>query len=238
VNKQLFTRSVKASSNVDTVIGTFKDLLIGRRLKPGDLIPSENELSESLSISRGSVREAMKILAAFGVIEIQQGHGTYIATSVNKKLLDPLLFSVLASAPDMEEVAELRVLTECGIVDLIISHASDDDLALLQRAYEAMAAQMQHGVTDQAELLSTDLAFHRVMGQITRNKLVGAVYGFVMELFAPTMKPGHGLESHRRILEAVKGRDLAGAIAAVREHVATWTSLNREAAAGVSRSVS
>ena len=95
MNTDLFTRGKKPPSNVETVVGTIKDLLNRRHLRPGDLIPSENELSGSLGISRGSIREAMKILAAFGVIEIRQGDGTYISTSTNKKLFDPLLFSLL-----------------------------------------------------------------------------------------------------------------------------------------------
>ena len=226
MKNELFVRGDKPPSNVETVVSTIKDLLIKRHLHPGDLIPSENELSESLSISRGSIREAMKILAAFGVIEIRQGNGTYISTSTNKKLLDPLLFSILVSEPDLEELVELRVMIECGIVGLIARHASKEDLARLETAYEAMEAQAAKGITDIDALLATDLEFHRIMGEITENSLVRNVYGFVMELFSPTMRPGHGLESHKKILEALVARDAEAAAAAVKEHDATWTALN------------
>lgn len=225
-NQELFSRNTKPPSNVDTVVYTIKDLLIQRHLKPGDLIPSENELSQSLLISRGSIREAMKILAAFGVIEIRQGDGTYIATSINKKLFDPLLFSVLVSQSDLNELVELRVLIECGIVDLIIIHASDEEIGRLADAYKAMEEQERQRVTEVEALLANDLEYHRVMGQITKNKLVETVYGFVMELFAPTMRPGHGLESHRKIVDALLKRDPAAAKEAVREHDETWSALN------------
>lgn len=233
MNTDLFTRGKKPPSNVETVVGTIKDLLNRRRLRPGDLIPSENELSGSLGISRGSIREAMKILAAFGVIEIRQGDGTYISTSTNKKLFDPLLFSLLVSDPDLEELVELRVLIEYGIVDLIIKHGSDDDITRLEDAYKAMEAQAARGVTDLNALLSTDLEFHKIMGEITKNTLVQNVYGFVMDLFAPTMRPGHGLQSHKQIVDALAARDVASAIAAVREHDATWSALNLDERAGV-----
>jgi DNA-binding FadR family transcriptional regulator len=226
MKNELFTRSERPPSNVDTVVSTIKDLLIRRHLEPGDLIPSENELSESLGISRGSIREAMKILAAFGVVEIRRGDGTYVSTSTNEKLFDPLLFSVLVSDPDLEELIELRVLIECGIVGLIITHASDDDIARLEQTVEAMAEQARQGVTEIEALLETDLAFHRTMGEITGNSLVQNVYGFVMDLFAPTMRPGHGLESHWQIVRALARRDLDAAVAAVKEHDATWTALN------------
>ena len=236
MNKELFTRNGKPPSNVDTVVGTVKNLLIQRHLKPGDLIPSENELSESLSISRGSIREAMKILSAFGVIEIRPGDGTYIATSINKKLFDPLLFSVLVSDPDMNELVELRVLIECGVVDLIIKHASDAEIDRLAQACNTMAQQAAEGVTDLEALLATDLEYHRIMGEITENKLVATVYGFMMDLFVSTMKPGHGLGSHQRIVEALSRRDLAAAIDAVRDHDETWTALNQDERIGQARS--
>lgn len=228
MSKELFKRNTRPPSNVDTVVSTIRDLLLRRRLKPGDLMPSENELSETLAISRGSIREAMKILAAFGVVDIRQGDGTYIATSINKKLFDPLLFSVLVSEPDLDELVELRILIECGIVDLIIKHASDEDIARLEERFLAMNEQEQRGETDRDTLLAADLAFHQTMGEITRNHLVQTVYSFVMDLFAPTMRPGHGLESHRMIIKALYDRDLAAAMAAVQEHDATWTALNRD----------
>jgi GntR family transcriptional regulator, transcriptional repressor for pyruvate dehydrogenase complex len=227
MNKALFTRNGKPPSNVDTVVGTIKDLLIKRHLRPGDLIPSENDLSESLSISRGSIREAMKILAAFGVVEIRQGDGTYISTTVNKKLFDPLLFSVLVSDPDLDELAELRTLIERGIVRLIVANASDEDIGRLNSVYEKMAAQTTRDQKDMDELLATDVEFHGVMAEITQNYLVQHVYAFVMDLFAPTMKPGHGLESHRRIVQALFDRDIGAAVAAVEEHDETWQQLNR-----------
>jgi GntR family transcriptional regulator, transcriptional repressor for pyruvate dehydrogenase complex len=228
MKQDLFTRNGKAPSNVDTVVSTIKNLLIRRQLKPGDLIPSENYLSEALSISRGSIREAMKILSALGVIEIRQGDGTYICTSANKTLFDPLLFSVLVSDPDMDELAELRVLIECGIVDLAIKNASDEEIGQLSDACSAMEKQAADGVTDVDSLLATDMEYHRIMGQITKNQIVDAVYDFVMGLFAPTMRPGHGLESHRRIVDSVQARDLPAAVAAVEEHDRMWEALNRD----------
>ena len=63
--ENLFT-AVKRESAVDIVINNIKQLLIDRRLLPGDKLPSELEISEGLGVSRGSVREAMKILSAFG----------------------------------------------------------------------------------------------------------------------------------------------------------------------------
>ena len=60
-------------SSVDTVIDTIQELLLSKQLKPGDKLPNEIELTKSLSISRGSIREAMKILSSYGIVEIKRG---------------------------------------------------------------------------------------------------------------------------------------------------------------------
>ena len=66
-----YEKASKRESAVDIVVNNIKQLLIDRRLKPGDKLPSELEISEGLGVSRGSVREAMKILSAFGLIDIR-----------------------------------------------------------------------------------------------------------------------------------------------------------------------
>ena len=68
----------KRESAVDLVVNSMKQLLMERTLKPGDKLPSELEISEELCVSRGSVREAMKILSAFGLVDIRVGNGTYV----------------------------------------------------------------------------------------------------------------------------------------------------------------
>jgi GntR family transcriptional repressor for pyruvate dehydrogenase complex len=211
---------------VDTVVQTVRDLLLQRKLKPGDLLPSENEIAASLSVSRGSIREAMKILSAFGVVEIRQGDGTRVATTANPKLFDPLLFNLLVTQPEIEELAELRILVEEGIVRLAVAHADEAGLARLQRAYEDMAESARPEPVDRKHAFAADLAFHEALGSLTGNRLVANVYRFVIELLAPTMHPGQGLDTHLRIVEALRSRDLARALAAVDEHDEIWRRLN------------
>ena len=66
----------KKKTATDVVIDKIKSLLLAKELKPGDLIPPENELANAMNVSRGSVREAMKVLSAFGIVEIKRGNGT------------------------------------------------------------------------------------------------------------------------------------------------------------------
>ena len=93
-------QSEKRESTVDYIINTIKNLLLKRKLKPGDMLPSEAALSESLKVRRGSVREAMKILSAFGIVEVKRGDGTYIAETSSQSIIDPFLFKLILSGAD------------------------------------------------------------------------------------------------------------------------------------------
>ena len=86
-------RANKRESAVDLVVNNIKQLLIEKKLKPGDRLPSELEISEGMNVSRGSVREAMKILSAFGLVDIKIGNGTYVCETPGNSLMDSLLFS-------------------------------------------------------------------------------------------------------------------------------------------------
>jgi GntR family transcriptional regulator, transcriptional repressor for pyruvate dehydrogenase complex len=221
----LFPSRDRSLTAVETVVDTIRRLLVERKLKPGDLLPSENEIAGSLSISRGSIREAMKILSAFGVVDIKRGDGTYVATSANKRLFDPILFQLLVTEPELRELAELRLLVEEGVLDLVVEHGTEEDFGEL----EAICARMEGiagGEGDAASLLELDGEFHDRLGAATRNRLVANVYSFVIELLAPTMKPGQGLETHRAILDCLRRRDLDAALEALRAHDRIWSGLD------------
>ena len=169
----------------------------------------------------------MKILSAFGVIDIRRGDGTYVATRANKKLFDPLLFRLLVSGSDVAELVELRILVETGVVSLILNRLETDDSALreMEAAYGALAHCDAEHRGDAAMALPLDLAFHAAMGRATGNLLVENLYAFVIELLEPTMQPGHGLETHGALVDALKRRDEKAALAAIREHDVIWRGL-------------
>jgi GntR family transcriptional repressor for pyruvate dehydrogenase complex len=225
MNKDLFVVENDRKSAVDIVVDTVKTLLVNRKLKPGDMLPNENSLSESLHVSRGSIREAMKILSAFGIIEIRRGDGTYISTTANQRIFDPLLFNLLVANGEARELIELRYLVEVGIVELIIKNASDEDLQLLRENYEDLERKINSSGVDVKVLSESDLNFHYTMASITKNKLVENIYRFIAEIFAPTLHGDYALEPHRMIMDSLMKRDLPAAILAVKKHTEVWRVL-------------
>jgi len=222
----------KRQSAVDIVLNKMKELILTGVLKPGELIPSENDLAREMSVSRGSVREAMKILASFGVVEIKRGDGTYIAKSINKEAFNPLLFSLVMENCNMESVMELREVIEVSVVKLIIKRADEADFAEVRQILEDMKNEIELGLMDSDRTFEYELRFHSALGRATHNPLVCKIYDFVMEFFSPKIKSTTGevstndgrstLRIHQRILDALLARDYQKAEAAIITSLDIW----------------
>ena len=79
-------KKIKNKSVVQTVVDSITKAIIAGDLKPGDKIPTEMELAESFGVGRNSIREAIKILVYYGVLEIRRAEGTFVCDGFNKSL--------------------------------------------------------------------------------------------------------------------------------------------------------
>ena len=83
------------------IIERIKDALMQKELKPGDFLPSEAELAKSLGVSKPSVREAIKMLQAMGIVEVKRGQRTRIRENLEGETINPLIFQFIT---DLKEV--------------------------------------------------------------------------------------------------------------------------------------
>lgn len=229
-----FLASKPNDSSVDFVVNSIKELLLTQKVKPGDRLPSENELCKLLSVSRGSVREAMKILSALGIVVIRRGDGTYISTGKGKVIFDPLLFSLIVSQPRFAELKELRVILEKNVSRLAALNASESDLADLRNCVERTHLLRSSPSRDYEALLALDLEFHEILGRASKNGPLETIYGFVMQYFKPFIAQSlkkqkdfsrDSAEAHQKILEALERQDYLTAEAAVEDSNEVWESL-------------
>ena len=88
---------------VQRIISEIQDRLVKGALRAGDRLPPEGKLAAQFGVGRTSVREAMKVLAALGVIEIRRGDGTYVSESMSARIFDRLLFQLLLSDTDKKK---------------------------------------------------------------------------------------------------------------------------------------
>ncbi len=74
----LIFKPIKTKKIYEEVVDQLKMMLTAGELKPGDKLPSERDMAESLGVSRASVREALTTLEAIGILEIKPGEGTFV----------------------------------------------------------------------------------------------------------------------------------------------------------------
>ena len=229
-------RANKRESAVDLVVNNIKHLLIEKKLKPGDRLPSELEISEGMNVSRGSVREAMKILSAFGLVDIKIGNGTYVCETPGNSLMDSLLFSFFVSNPDLENLYEFRHVFEIDVLEMILKHYDENgpERTALENNLNSLKEMMKTGATSQ-DLRENDLEFHRLLGSCTKNPLMERVYGFVIDFMEPSIIASHKNQKgeivyqvHKSILDVIKARDYDQIDQVITDSVDTWSVLQPE----------
>ena len=107
-----YLKKVTTQSVVQRVIDSLTDAMINRHLRPGDKIPTESELAESLGVGRNSIREAIKILVYLGVLEIRRAEGTFVCEGFSESMIDPMIYGIILDKEESyENLMELRELT-------------------------------------------------------------------------------------------------------------------------------
>jgi GntR family transcriptional regulator, transcriptional repressor for pyruvate dehydrogenase complex len=217
-----FSRIRREPRLSDRVAALLLDTIVARGLQPGDRLPSERELGEQFGVSRTVIREAVRALAAKGVIEVRTGSGLRVAAVDASAVSESISLFLRGGALDYPKVHEVRRLLEVEIAGLAAERASDTDIARMRTAAEQM-----EGVLDDVEKASRlDLAFHRAIARATNNELylllLDSIGEAQLEIRRGNLQSGAApktIKAHRKIVERIAGRDREGARSAMEEHL-------------------
>lgn len=211
-----------------TILNIIVDNILSGNLKPGDKLPTEIELAEQLGIGRNSVREAIKMLSALGVIEIKRGQGTFIVETMPSSALNQLLLSLAFHQGTSKELIELRLLLEMGAAILAIDNASDEDIARLEEANNRLREAQESMLSDRKLLRDLDLNVHFTLLEITKNayieKIGKAIYRLFYASIENTVKEDENkaYRNHQLYIDAIKKRDKKLAINAINQAFSFW----------------
>ncbi len=208
-----------------SVVDQIKAYILDNRLTPGDPLPTENELSERLEVSRSRVREAVKTLSALDIVEVRHGYGTYVGRMSLDALVQSLAFRSMLAPDDgqhvLADLIDVRELIETSLAGVIIEHLTPDASAALRRTTTSMQALADEG----QEFQQLDREFHLLLVQITGNdlavQLTGAfwdVHAMSGHLLGPPTDLQETAVAHTTILEAIDSGDPARVVTAIREH--------------------
>jgi DNA-binding FadR family transcriptional regulator len=160
--------------------------ILSGQLPAGHVFVNEVEYAEQLGISRATLREAFRILAAKGLVNSRPKAGTRVSPRRQWSLLDPDLlawqFEARPSRKFLRDLFELRMLVEPGAAAMAATRRSQEEVDAMRGALEAMAT---HGLGKEAGRLA-DLNFHNIMLESTRNDMVIALASSIMAAIAWT----------------------------------------------------
>ena len=142
-------KKIKSKSVVQTVVDSITKAIIAGDLKPGDKIPTEMELAESFGVGRNSIREAIKILVYYGVLEIRRAEGTFVCDGFNKIMIDPMIYGViLHQSRDYVNLMELREMMEVGVMRLAIVKYEESELEKLREKLDPIVDRINNVVRE------------------------------------------------------------------------------------------
>ena len=208
----------------EEVVKDLFQMIDDEHLKPGDKMPPERELMEQLDVSRNVLREAFRVLESRGVIVSHQGKGRFLRKQ------SQLIGSTDSLSKNLErcsmiEAYEVRQPLEVRGVELIIRNASERDIEDLENAYRALEKRFQETGRTEGEFklhklyaAKTGSVFMTQTLEIVLNAIFDMMYGKFSDILEK-VSGEEELESHRRIIQAIRDRDKERAGRLMYEHL-------------------
>lgn len=216
----------------ERVSDRIKQMICSGEYLPGEKLPNEQELMDTLNVSRSTVREAIKQLESQNILTIQRGVGTYVS-EVPGLMEDPfgLLF-----IPEMErtlDLLNLRLMIEPHVAAELCSHITEEELQELtnlanetERCFEQMSQNPSNQLLD--AIANTDIAFHEKLFSLSTNVVLQRLTPLIrMSLSSSWMNRQYrdlqaltyNINSHMRIVELIRQNEPEKLKEACEEHI-------------------
>lgn len=215
---------VSRSRLSEQVADQIKEMIVSQQLKPGDRLPSEREIAQSLGISRSIVRETIKLLEQQGLVSVQVGRGTFILQVQPANIAEAMSIMLRQNLGDhgFDQIYEIRQMIEIDVARLAALRATEDDLARL----EAQLQMMVDHKSDIEKFSQADTDYHIVLAQATHNPLFLTLLMPITHLLRQIQRRAShsggiddAISYHAAIIEAVRARDPQRSMELMRAHL-------------------
>ena len=214
---------IKKTRIAEEVADRIRMLVLDGTFPVGRPLPSERLLRERFAVSRGSIRDALRMLEMIGLLETRHGQGTFPQELTVDRLVAPLA-SVMTYRQDLrDELMDVRRMFEPAVARAAATRATDEDFADLQRILEAQRRKLKTGRSAIVE----DTAFHAALARSTRNRVVVSIMATLNDLLVESRtlalkqkgRPERSIEGHEAVVAALRCRDAEGAARAMYKHI-------------------
>ena len=191
----------------------------------GDYLPSENELMKMFKVSRSVVREALLRLSACGIIEVHKGKGAQVLKPTIDHMLDPFarFVNYRCGNDGLIYILKVRQILEPQVAALAAQFRNDVDLKHLSDCIYGQ----RNSDGDKIKISESDIEFHQSLAHASQNPvfpiILRPLFDVLVKFHSPVFKDMSviegTIESHERILEAVRRKDPVAARKAMEVHL-------------------
>jgi DNA-binding FadR family transcriptional regulator len=212
VDKSLF-EPLESKRSFEEVSSKIKALIFSGHLKPGDRLPSENELAKQYKVGRQTIREAFRILELSGFLTVQKGYGggPVIQDNIMEKISDMILDAVRLDKLSVQEFTAARIAIEKAILNEAFDKIDEVDIKKLQENVSTAEDKIKKNESATVE----NFNFHTLLARASKNNIyiimegaINAIHRFLRRRYAfPYDKTKAGATVHGKILDAIIKRD-------------------------------
>ena len=217
-------RMIVSPDKVQMVVSALHDYIINGDLKPGTELPPETEMARQLGVSKFSMREALRIAQAQGLIEISQGRRSRVADISVKPVTGMMNLILQRSDNTLLELTEARKCLECHIARLAAERAQSEHLETMQ----ATIAELEQNSENFEYCVNKDLEFHNILVKASHNRVFELMLAPLAELLKQsrleTLRISgiqKAIDEHTLILNALRRKDPDLAEACMQHHLKT-----------------
>ncbi len=204
-------------------IDSIKSMIVRGELRAYDRLPPERELAERLSLSRPTLREAIRALIAMNILESRHGEGTFVTSLEPELLAEPIDFLLCIDEHSIVDLFEARHTLETSLARLAAARASAEDLDALDDLSQDYTASLDNF----EECSRIDIEFHRRVALAARNPILASLLASIRVLGQESRRRTGQTETirqvaatdHATISSALRRRDAAAAERAMADHL-------------------
>lgn len=223
-------KKAQKTSLVKDIVSQIEEAIVNGTYKAGDKLPSLSRLHEILGASQGTLREAFRILAQKGLIEVKLGSkgGAYVMESNSQPVAEGLALLIRQGKISYEDLAEFRKVVEAGLMRLVIDKATEKDIEKLENLLLNLEPYSKKGSEGWSDFLSIEVQIRKELIRISKNSMYEAVlipihnnintYGRKLANDKET-RPDRAFSDWCHIIEAVSRGDLNTAVSVTTQHI-------------------
>ena len=214
---------IRKTRLAEDIADRVRELILDGTFPTGQPLPGERQLAERFGVSRGSIRDAFRMLEMIGLLEMRHGQGTFPRELSVDRLVTPLA-SVLTNRRDLEaELMDVRRMFEPAVARVAAARMTDEDLAELRRIVSVQRRKVKAGQSALVE----DTAFHAALARATGNTVVVRIMETLNDLLTESRRralqqrsrPERSLQGHEAVVAALTRHDAEGAARAMHTHI-------------------